>query len=163
MDTGTVGSSSSSAGVPQRWKRWKIFAVVASFTVVRLFLVDRHNSAKVAFVEAYEAKDASAAWQALDRAERGTWSWLPFLGHSRGSSAAIIRTELRNVEGSSSVADLLRSAQMPGIPSWAVRRNRWLGFGDPEWTVAERTFFGGSTEVVYRVSGGRAVEQPSGN
>jgi len=159
MDTGTAESGSLTSTGDLRWKRWKVFALVASFALVRLFLVGRHNSAKMAFVEAYEDKNAGAAWQALDRAERSTWSWLPFLGHSLRSSAAIIRMELRNSEGSSPVADMLRSTQMPGIPSWAVRRDRWLGFGDPEWTVAKGTFLGGSTEVVYRVSSGRAIEQ----
>lgn len=163
MDTDTAGLSGRSSPGGLRWKRWKIFALVVSFTLIRLVLVGRHNSAKVDFVEAYEAKNSGAAWQALDRAERSTWSWLPFLGHSRGSSAAILRTELRTGEGSHTAADILRSIQMPGIPSWAVRRERWLGLGDTEWTLAERTFWGGSKRVVYRVNGGKAIEQPSGN
>ena len=100
----------------------------------------------VEFVEAYEAKNATAAWKALERAERGTWSLIPFASHSPGAAAGFVR-----------------SMQLPSIPAWAVRRERWFGFGDPEWVLEETTFFGGSTRVVYRVSGGKAVEQPSGN
>lgn len=139
-----------------RRQRWKIAAVAISFIVLRLFLVARHNSAQVAFLEAYETNDTDAAWRSREIVESGTWSWLPFLWISKpGARAGIIRTAA--YESDQSEADSLSGTQSE--PSWATRKKTWLGLGSVEWTVSEKTFFGGTKKVLYRIQNGRAVEQ----
>lgn len=47
------------------------------------------------------------------------------------------------------------------IPSWATRKKTWLGLGPVEWTVSEKTFFGGTKTVLYQIKNGVPVEQVS--
>ncbi len=163
MNTSAPISTNSLTGPAARWARWKIVAIVVSFCILRSFLVDRHNSAQVAFIEAYEAQDSREAWRSFDIAESSTWSWLPFAWTSKQAARVIITSEAHGARGVEAPSAIVTRFHLPPMPSWASRRKRWLGLGSIEWTLQAKTFLGGTKTAVYQISSGKAVEQAPGN